>query len=632
MAVQALPTDGGFSGILGDQPGIPGVDVPATYRSIERVGRQSIEGLAILVFVCSVLFQWGGGHRKLEKGAWDLVSLLIGGVAVLGVGVLVAAPGLGDRGLLGVIISWSVVACLTLALADVLPPEDDGPDAMAPRHGARRQGFYFSMAAILVVPATSSMVPLATLGLLGVFRPNDPVSIPLVFAVRCGQFLLAGAVASALARRAKVIHAVVAGGFIAAFLAADTLISPIAGAPGSRLNAALLFLPLAIQGGAIEIVLTKVSRRLTPRQVGTYRTKAGQRIQVYPPWRDLTLAGVWFALALVALGTCWIPATLASRVKPLPIFALVMATATCFTSAAVLYVLGRRRSAPSAIERLRRDPRPPVVYLRSFRDDGRRVEEGVLPELAKAFWRAVGWTVEQRLVAILGRVGPVVAIGRPGEELPEEGAARMYVADAEWPDLVLDLLDKACLVVLQVGDSAGIRWEIEKVGERMRPERVLLFVPFDSRRDRREARRDRYYRRTRAAIDGCLPTDLPMSIRESSLIYFTATQTGLPGARWIPHLLAPDQLAPLDHPFGAPLERLAASRAFRRPRNVRGLTVVLLWLLAAIIGVFITVFFIAIFLRPGHRGWQAYAVLAVLGTIEACLVRFALAATSGELD
>ena len=36
---------------------------------------------------------------------------------------------------------------------------------------------------------------------------------------------------------------------------------------------------------------------------------------------------------------------------------------------------------------------------------------------------------EQELAVLMGRLGPVVAIGKPGERLPELGAARLYVAD-----------------------------------------------------------------------------------------------------------------------------------------------------------------------------------------------------------
>src|SRR5436305_1611609 len=37
------------------------------------------------------------------------------------------------------------------------------------------------------------------------------------------------------------------------------------------------------------------------------------------------------------------------------------------------------------------------------------------------------------------KVGPVIAIGRPGEELAEPGAARMYVGDDDWQVMVTDL-------------------------------------------------------------------------------------------------------------------------------------------------------------------------------------------------
>ena len=62
-----------------------------------------------------------------------------------------------------------------------------------------------------------------------------------------------------------------------------------------------------------------------------------------------------------------------------------------------------------------RDARPLVLYLRSFRDDAiaARVTRIELGEFV---------TEEERLVEVMQPIGPVIAIGRPGE-LPDLGAA-----------------------------------------------------------------------------------------------------------------------------------------------------------------------------------------------------------------
>ena len=48
-------------------------------------------------------------------------------------------------------------------------------------------------------------------------------------------------------------------------------------------------------------------------------------------------------------------------------------------------------------------------------------------------------TPEQELADILEHVGPVVAVGKPGEPLPELGAARLYVSHDEWQGKVHDV-------------------------------------------------------------------------------------------------------------------------------------------------------------------------------------------------
>jgi hypothetical protein len=476
---------------------------------------------------------------------------------------------------------------------------------------------------------------------IGLLHPEQPGSIPVFFALNCSAFVLAGVIASALARRAKLAHALAAGCLAAAAMALRTRFSPVSGNPGwtSSLAQAGLYLPLAFLGGLPDVALTRVSRRLSPRQVGTYLTIDGRSIDAYPPWRDLTLARVWFGLALLMLiavvaklATCWAPVSFLLGQEPQPILVAVIASGVCIMDAAVFYVLGRRRSAPSAIDVLQRDPGPPVVYLRSFRDDGRRLEEGILHELGNALKSIIGRTVEQRLAAILRRVGPVVAIGRPGEDLPEEGAARMYVAESDWKDVVLDLLSRARMVILQVGDTAGLRWEIVTVGQCLNPEQVLLFAAFDHWRDRRAARRADYYQRIRDSVEGCLPTELPDWIGDASLIYFTATPPDTPRRRWVPHVLEPGSSAFLGHPLSRVLDRFARSKAFRRPRNIREVTTALIAILATVLGVFITVLTIALLSQPGGTRWPFYVALATLGSLEVALIWVVRAAMAGILD
>ncbi|MGI9022903.1 MAG: TM2 domain-containing protein [Acidimicrobiales bacterium] len=123
--------------------------------------------------------------------------------------------------------------------------------------------------------------------------------------------------------------------------------------------------------------------------------------------------------------------------------------------------------APSMQTVLGQDPRRPVLYIRSFKDD--TFSSGWI------YTRAV--SVEQEIVSIMGRIGPVIAIGRPGEALPELGAARLYVDDEEWKAKVVDMMLGASAVVVLAGTTANLWWEVEQAARFLPPERLIIVCP-----------------------------------------------------------------------------------------------------------------------------------------------------------
>jgi hypothetical protein len=108
---------------------------------------------------------------------------------------------------------------------------------------------------------------------------------------------------------------------------------------------------------------------------------------------------------------------------------------------------GRRLSVPGAEEVRRRDRRSPVLYMRSIEDDAitARSLEWYSPSPSGGA-HLLFVTEEQQLVKVLEEIGPVIAIGRPGEKLPELGAARKQVSDREWKTVVRNDMDDARLV------------------------------------------------------------------------------------------------------------------------------------------------------------------------------------------
>ena len=136
----------------------------------------------------------------------------------------------------------------------------------------------------------------------------------------------------------------------------------------------------------------------------------------------------------------------------------------------------RRLLVDTSIAFVAADARPPVVYLRSFRDDAAAsglvygTSEAGLHELSRH-------TKEEQLASVFAEIGPFVAIGKPNEELPELGARREYVSDDSWQLRVTALISSAKLVILRAAASNGLIWEVAEEIRRGKPERLLVLVP-----------------------------------------------------------------------------------------------------------------------------------------------------------
>jgi hypothetical protein len=134
-------------------------------------------------------------------------------------------------------------------------------------------------------------------------------------------------------------------------------------------------------------------------------------------------------------------------------------------------------------ELARKDDRPCVLYLRRFYDD--RVASKVVgtPFLGLDAFKVGSLTEEEQLSLVVSAIGPFVAIGRPGEKLPELGALRCYVDDNQWEEKVLESMRSASLVVLRAGAientscEQNILREAKMARDNVLPERLVLTVP-----------------------------------------------------------------------------------------------------------------------------------------------------------
>ncbi|TQF02499.1 hypothetical protein E6W39_09710 [Kitasatospora acidiphila] len=173
-----------------------------------------------------------------------------------------------------------------------------------------------------------------------------------------------------------------------------------------------------------------------------------------------------------------------------PFFVAVLMYAGIMIVGSVLLVgslsVGRRarvllaRTLPSVAGLL---PGSYVLYLRPFTQD--LISSGIAPAASNsnAFANPVqaiarsGRTYEERLGRTFRKYGPLVAVGRPGEELPGgSGAQRTYLPLDDWKDTVRELMDNARLIILGAGPGPGTVWEYVEVMRRREPSRLVILV------------------------------------------------------------------------------------------------------------------------------------------------------------
>ncbi|MGB8028131.1 MAG: hypothetical protein WCF30_00575 [Terracidiphilus sp.] len=183
---------------------------------------------------------------------------------------------------------------------------------------------------------------------------------------------------------------------------------------------------------------------------------------------------------------------------------------------------GLRRLQPSVEELMAADSRPPVVFLRSYRDEAmmQPVARQAPTASGTLFLRASRGRVEVGLVSGLNRIGPVIAIGKPGEKLPQLGAARAYVKTEDWQETIASWMARARLVVMLVHTpTPGTQWEIQHARSSRRPEQFVLYFPGTM------GAREQLYSAYRDRLSQMLDRPLPPNMVISQFIRFDSDWT-----------------------------------------------------------------------------------------------------------
>jgi hypothetical protein len=149
---------------------------------------------------------------------------------------------------------------------------------------------------------------------------------------------------------------------------------------------------------------------------------------------------------------------------------------------AVILRVARRLGSVEARRLMLRDPRPPVLYLRSSGDDRLRLWTATFgrPSLIERFTPHRFDRFEEVLVRYLSRYGPVIAVNPPGTRLAPLGAARETIDSADWQSAVAAWMAHSALIVFLAPPdrvNRGLEWELRTVAEHGHWDKTLVVVP-----------------------------------------------------------------------------------------------------------------------------------------------------------
>lgn len=174
------------------------------------------------------------------------------------------------------------------------------------------------------------------------------------------------------------------------------------------------------------------------------------------------------------------------------------------------WILAKRYAAVDASMVLAKDSRAPILYLRSFLDQF----------TSDDLWFHVE-ADEELIYPVVKQIGPVIAIGQPGELLPPTGASRLYVeAQSDWHNAVKEYMEQSQLIIISPRDTKGVIWEISTAYNLSHPEKVLLSLIDFQPSYAKYFKGDDAYQRFRNLVHREVPIPLPENIDKAIFLAF----------------------------------------------------------------------------------------------------------------
>ena len=143
------------------------------------------------------------------------------------------------------------------------------------------------------------------------------------------------------------------------------------------------------------------------------------------------------------------------------------------------FYMARRIKSSSLTQAISMDNRPPVLYLRPFIQEEEAFIEATFTEmdLLSYFFSKMGITLEKYFIDDLSKsIGPFIALGNPEDYTTPEGAARKYASDKDWIDQFRHLSLQAVCILMEVGHSENLQWELESLKKYSLQEKLFIIT------------------------------------------------------------------------------------------------------------------------------------------------------------
>lgn len=142
----------------------------------------------------------------------------------------------------------------------------------------------------------------------------------------------------------------------------------------------------------------------------------------------------------------------------------LLAAPLCLLAARGVLAWAQNRLVFSVGQVMRQDSRPPILFLRSFRDERIRLQHPRTTWLGRISQSVRPRNELEHLVLDqFSPSGPVVTVGNPQDAFPRYGAAREYLSHQGWHARVEALWHQSRCVVVAIDQTEGVLWEIQSL-------------------------------------------------------------------------------------------------------------------------------------------------------------------------